>query len=415
MGTRSAKRRVAAATLVVAAGLAAPVIAAETPEWLDPQFGTRGFQSTEADFTGSAANRVVVTPGGKIIASGVGLHGLGEDSDSDFAVVGYTSKGELDRGFADKGSIVFDFGTSYVIDTPRSLALTADNKILVGGLTQDPEADYEGAAGVARLTSDGELDTSLAGDGTLLASPEGLERATEVLPLADGDFYVVGPADRAVAVARFNADGSLDPAFGGDGVASVDLGSRIPVGHAVLTPTGEIVAITAGGLVRVDAAGVPDPAFGTEPPVDDLYELARAPDGSLYAAGERAVVRFSADGQVDESFADGGVFRFSGASGFAASGVAVASDGSLAVSGSAGAKGKKKYFAVARLKRNGRLDRGFGERGFATVKRGSAALGLTFTAAGKILAVGRTLGRSIFFGDIAGRDTKVAIARFLNR
>jgi uncharacterized delta-60 repeat protein len=416
MGSTSGRATIVAAAIVAMAMalVAVPVIAAKGPGTLDQNFGDRGFASTQISSTGSGANRVVIAPDGSIVAAGVAFSGLGEDTDSDFALIGYTAAGEVDRGFGDSGSTVFDFGQTYVWETPNDLALTADGHILIAGSSVDEKNEL--AAGIARLDADGILDPTFAGDGTLVAAPEGLADANSVLPLPDGDFYVVGPErnGKAVVVARLNADGSLDPAFAGDGAASVDLGARMLVGHAVLTPAGEIVVITENGLVRIGATGDPDPSFGGPAPVDELYELAQAPNGDLYAASEDAVVRFGADGQLDESFAVDGVFEFSGASAFNAAGLALGSKGQVVVSG-ASKRGRDPRFTVAMLKRTGKLSRPFGDRGFAAVKRGTKALGVTVQPDGKIVAVGRTSGRSIFIGEVGGRDTKFAIARLLTR
>jgi uncharacterized delta-60 repeat protein len=406
-----------------AALLALPLLALAAPGDLDKGFAKKGVAVADIAPTGSGASRVAVMPDGKIIAGGMAISGLGEDSYGHFAVAAFTSKGALDTGFGKKGSTNFDFGEQYTFDALLDLRITDDDKILVGGDTYVYEDGGNGhaAAGVARLNSDGSLDTTLATDGTLAANPDGLEAATAVLPLPDGDFYAMGRGDHAVVIARFNADGTLDPAFAGDGATTID-GATEP-GGAMLTSAGKIVLIASPAnlpndefaLMRFNADGTPDTTFGdngvAHAPGKAVYELAQGANGDLVAAGGDTVARFDADGQVDKSFNDDGLFEFSGASGFSALGAAIESNGSVVVSGSA-KHGKRGLFAVARLGSNGRLDRKFGTRGFASGKFGTAALGVALEDDGDIVAAGRTLGRSIFIGGIAGRETNVAVARF---
>jgi uncharacterized delta-60 repeat protein len=426
MRTRRGGRRLAGAAIVASLLLVFPLLAIAKPGALDKGFGEHGTTVSNIASTGSGANRVVVMPGGAIVAAGMGIDGLGEDSDGDFAVAGYTEKGALDTGFATKGANIFDFGEDYVFDVVHDLAVTDDGKILVGGLTFD---GTNTAAGIARLKADGSLDDTLGGDGTVTASAEELENAVALLPLPGGAFYVVGPAGDNLAIARFTEDGTLDASFAGDGVATYGTDRAARVGQAILTEGGKIVAVayTADvadpnfGLLRFNADGTLDATFGdgglAQGVGKGVTELSADEDGNLVAAGARNVARFDADGQPDVSFADHGAFEFSSASGFTASGLALDPDGKIVLSGSAAQKRKHKadrtYFAVARLKSNGKLDRKFGKRGFAVAKFGSEAPGVGVQDDGKIVAAGRTLGRSIFIGDIAGRDTNFALARFL--
>lgn len=420
---RSGSRTLALAVVCVA--LAVPLIASAAPGDPDPGFGKRGTTLTQVDKTGSGAARVAVAPNGKLVAAGVGFDGLGEDTDADFAVVGYTARGKLDKGFGTDGANVFDFGEDYVWELPSDLAITADGKILVAGSTA--VADFEAGAGIARLTADGRFDDSLAGDGTLNTNPEGLREASAVVPLADGDFLVTGPTGQSVAVARFNADGSLDPALAGDGVATHDLGNKARVGHAVLDGAGGIVVVVGSaaigkdgyGLVRFGADGSFDAAFGDSGLAtgdgSGVSELALAPGGKLVAAGERSVARFDAAGKPDASFAQGGTFTFSGPRRFLAEAVAVAPSGSIVLSGAGGRQ--VRHFAVARLKKGGKLDRRFGDDGYAIEDLGGqeAALGVALQDDGRIVAAGRARGRNLFIGGIGGRDTRFALARFLGR
>jgi hypothetical protein len=147
-----------------------------------------------------------------------------------------------------------------------------------------------------------------------------------------------------------------------------------------------------------------------------MPNLAEDSHGNLVLAGGQTVARYTADGQLDHSFAIGGVFGFSSASGFAGAGLAIGAKDSVAVSGTAKPHKSKATvdhrFSVALLKSDGTLDRKFGKRGFVSNKHGDVAKAVT-TQDGKILAAGRTFGRNIFVGDIAGRETQMMLTRYL--
>jgi uncharacterized delta-60 repeat protein len=422
--------------LVVATGalLVFPLLAIAKPTVLDKHFGHKGLAVAQVGQDGSGANLVAVADDGGIIAAGMSIFAEGEDSDGDFVVAKFTPKGKLDPKFGGKGANIVDFGDEYTFDVPEDLALTDQGKILVAGDTADD--DGAGAA-ITRLDSDGKLDQSLAGDGTLTAHAGGLESASAVLPLPNGAFYAIGPSKKSLEIARFTADGSVDQSFGTGGFTLTDLGAQASVGHAVLTDNGKIVVVAHPSegpstylpgvpkgefaLLRFTSAGVLDATFGQDGiAVADgsaVTNLVQDAKGNLIAGGGDHVVRFTEDGQLDGEFARGGIFTFSSASGFAGAGLAVGVKGSVVVSGSAKAhKSKaaaKQQFAVAELTSAGSLDRKFGKRGFVMNKHGDAAKAVTTQDDGKIIAAGRTFGRSIFIGNIAGRETKMMLTRYL--
>ena len=125
----------------------------------------------------------------------------------------------------------------------------------------------------------------------------------------------------------------------------------------------------------------------------------------------RRSARFDAGGEPDRSFAVDGTFAFGGPRDFKVHGLAVAGNGSIALAGTGGRHGK--HFAVARLKKSGKLERRFGDGGYAIKDLGGqeAAIGVALQG-GKIVAAGRARGRNVFIGGLGGRDTRVALARF---
>ena len=138
--------------------------------------------------------------------------------------------------------------------------------------------------------------------------------------------------DRDFALARYNADGSLDTTFGNSGkVNTAILSGNDRAQSVVVQSDGKIVAAgssRSGGtdfsLARYTTAGVLDTSFDTDGKVTTRYgaytDTAQAvtvhSDGRIVAAGfadigsqdtdnDFAVARYTTAGALDASFGDG--------------------------------------------------------------------------------------------------------------
>lgn len=94
----------------------------------------------------------------KIIAAGYRSNGL----DNDFAVVRYNLNGAIDNTFDSDGIVINSFGTG-VDDIAYSVAIQADGRILVAGVTSNstPDKDFI----VTRLETNGATDGAFGGVG----------------------------------------------------------------------------------------------------------------------------------------------------------------------------------------------------------------------------------------------------------
>ncbi len=191
--------------------------------------------------------------------------------------------------------------------------------------------------------------------------PSPQDAAFAVALQGDGKIVAAGRTGQSAdfGLARYNADGSLDGTFGGDGTVAVDLGGTdIALGVAV-TPTGAIVAVgeaTVGGnrqfgVARLLSNGARDPAFsGDGVATFDFgaaFERAEAivvqPDGKIVIGGWRQtatsdlglVVRLTVDGAPDPSFSGDGVteFEFGYPAGNLVTGVTLQRDGKIVAAG----------------------------------------------------------------------------------
>lgn len=130
-------------------------------------------------------------------------------------VVRYNPDGSLDTSFSGDGKVVFEFseGANY----PEQVFQQSDGKVVVEGWYVDDRVGVSGRA-VARFNADGTPDTSFFGDGILsddlpwLTSPD-----YHALP--GGAFFLQGSND---VMARFEADSSLDLDFGREPRAVLD-------------------------------------------------------------------------------------------------------------------------------------------------------------------------------------------------
>src|SRR5207247_1649268 len=95
---------------------------------------------------------------GKIVVAGYSYNG----SNDDFAVARYNTDGTLDTSFDGDGKLTTPFGGSD--DIGFAVAIQGDGKIVVVGRTFNG-SNWDFA--VARYNADGSLDTSFDGDGKL--------------------------------------------------------------------------------------------------------------------------------------------------------------------------------------------------------------------------------------------------------
>ncbi|GAB4533768.1 MAG: hypothetical protein Fur0018_23340 [Anaerolineales bacterium] len=215
--------------------------------------------------------------------------------------------------------------------------MQADGKIIIAGYDKWGSGDEDGI--LARVNPDGSLDISFGVGGvvtTALSSQDDNIFAVAVQP--DGKIVAAGWATiggRGVAsVTRYNADGSLDTAFGSHGVVTVSLGSV----------NSWFLGIAVQGDGRIVASG-----SATYSPVTFL------------------LARFQPDGTPDSTLGGGGVVTTSSPGGGAYNwDMDVQSDGKFVLAGDVNPVSGWMAFALARYNADGSLDAGFGSAGLVT-------------------------------------------------
>ncbi len=276
----------------------------------------------------TAANAMVVQPDGKIVVAG----SVGDGAAKSFYLVRYNLDGTLDAGFGIGGTVTTVFG-AVAGGEARAVVLQADGKIVaVGGSS--------GACALARYNADGSLDSAFGNGGMVLSrSARDEVVCTGAMLQTDGKIVAavlhgpVGYSDLKGSVMRFDPNGSRDSNFGVAGEA--DFGCQA----TSCEPTG--VAIRSDGRILVSG-----------------MEWFGAPFG-----GETRILlaQFDPDGTPDPKFGDAGfaVLRVPVYSCFL-TGLALDPDGKavVLVLGS-----PECGYALHRLNVDGSLDAGFGING----------------------------------------------------
>lgn len=200
---------------------------------LDTSFGTGGVVSSE----GGYGTSVILQPNGKIVVAG-GRFDVDLLS-GDFLTLRFNADGSPDTTFnAPSGFVSTDFGGD---DQGGSAALQSDGKIVVFGTTTGATgADFA----LARYNANGSLDTSFGTDGKVTVDFGGNEFGANVVVQADGKIVVIGGDFGRALVARYHADGTADASFDGAAIPFFGFGGA-------LQADGKIVAVGGTGQVAL--------------------------------------------------------------------------------------------------------------------------------------------------------------------
>ncbi|HET6771326.1 MAG TPA: delta-60 repeat domain-containing protein [Actinomycetota bacterium] len=353
------------------------------------------------------------------------------------ATPGAADPGDLDPTFDGDGKV-----TTHIMftDEAHGVAIQADGKIVAAGVTvcdgcASPVTPHDFA--LARYHRDGSIDTTFDGDGKVITDFDlGEDQAFAVAIQADGKIIAAGsangPSAYDFAVARYNADGSLDPTFDVDGKVTTDFAGGNDQGRGVaIQADGKIVvagvAFSAAclpcdgpasdnfGLARYNPDGSLDPTFGfvgrqvTDFDVagpDEARGVAVQSDGKIVAAGvaicdpcvlpvtplphDFALARYTTDGSLDPTFDGDGKVKTDFGGPDEANAVALQGDGKIVAAGSATHSSGALLFALARYKGDGALDTTFDGDGRVTtmVASDDEARGVAIQRDEKIVAAG---------------------------
>lgn len=296
--------------------------------------------------------------------------------------------------------------------------------VLVFGACSDDDEDAQktdtSEAGGQTTDSLKGLDSAFGQNG-VLAAPLSTAEHDRLMAIANGpagSSYAAGwsspGGDNAMVLAKFDAAGKLDPAFGQGGMATVNVavgGKTVEVARAVaVQPDGKILISgpfeknpkatgtaakdTDIAVLRFDPTGKADPSFGkggtatidfgAGKPIDaDTYVadnswgMAALSDGRIVVFGstpspERedadfAMAGLTSAGALDKGFGTNGVTRVDNKNGTdSARNMVVQPDGKLVFTGYSRDADDVISPVIIRTTPDGKLDSGFGQNGLAT-------------------------------------------------
>jgi uncharacterized delta-60 repeat protein len=386
---------------------------------LDTSFGSSGRVITDIAGGHDQAAALALYPGGKLVAAG-----FTATADYNFGIVRYNSNGSLDTSFGTGGKVATDFGGNE--DKAGGVAVNVDGTIVAAGYTGSDcgssEPCREMNFALARYTTDGSLDTGFGTGGRAIADfGPGRDRAFGIGMQPDGKLVAAGSYQPAcglcvstpdIAVARLNADGTLDSGFGTGGkTITVFTTSNARAMLTAVLSDGKILAggfaantrLGSGGSVawsRYNPDGSLDTTFGDggrllTPDLVNMRAVTVQPDGKIVVTGgysDLQVARFNPDGSLDASFGNGGIVTTH--VGYLDEGrdVDIQSDGKIVVAGATGTgPDTRGDFLLVRYNPNGSLDAGFGSNGIVLTHflgNSEAASGLLILPNGKLVAGG---------------------------
>ncbi len=229
----------------------------------DTSFGSAGKLST-AIGDNAQAFAAALAPNGKIVVAGLRRSG----SNSDFAVARYNTNGTLDTTFSSDGIQIVDFGSPY--DEAYAVAVQSDGKIVLAGKTGSGSSTN---IALARLNSNGALDTTFSGDGRLTKDVNGnTDVVRGVTVLSSGHILVAGStldgSRYQFALLKYTSSGQLVTSFGSNGVATAAFNNSALANGLIEQPDGSTILFGKHyphtAVARFDPTGQRDQSFGSD-------------------------------------------------------------------------------------------------------------------------------------------------------
>ena len=324
------------------------------PGDLDTTFAGTGFARDPSGLGSSdSINATVVQSDGKIVSVGKVNYG----GPVGCAITRHNAGGTPDTSFDGDGKIIADIGIEF---NCNDVALQNDGKIVVVGYILF-ESIYNFA--VFRYNADGSPDTSFDGDGRKISAFINGDLGQAVAIQTDGKIVVGGIIGEDFGVARYNVNGSLDSSFDGDGWVTTDFFGGTDQSRAIAIQTDGKIVVTGNG---------------------------RTAGGSL---NDFAVARYNPNGSLDTTFdGDGKVLTDMAGNHDNAQDVAIHTDGKIVVGGLAWINTffSNFKFGLVRYYADGSLDNSFDGDGRAILTQfGHTELyDLAIQPDGKIIAAG---------------------------
>ena len=295
---------------------------------LDTTFGNNGIVKTDFAGRNDRVTQLLVSNDGKILAIGSANTSKGW---IDVGIARYTANGVLDQTFGSGGRVTTQvISGSSVADTASDAILDGDRLIVVGGSNTNKRGSFYHTNFIVRYTANGSLDGTF-GKGGKVIGPSGAfsQDAWGEVVKKGNELLVWGRDNRQMTIGRYSDRGAvlgktLAPLTEGINL-SFDPSAQKLVGFRNITS--DPVAGDHFELSRFNLNGTRDTTFGGGDGVvvtdfanstETAASMTLDGQGRLIVVGDIhpnpwpassdfLVVRYTADGELDQSFGSGGV------------------------------------------------------------------------------------------------------------
>lgn len=398
---------------------------------LDGTFNVTGYNRVAAVLGGAQVKSIDVSASGAVTLATFLFHGFGLEA------CRFLAGGQQDSAFG--GGFV-----DLTVSGPGAASFGAvgemsDGKIVATALADGNQFD------VARYLPDGTPDPSMGTNGVLVIQSSSSWGVRYAWPLANGQFLLGGSKPygstsssfASFLLERINADGSIDPTFGTNGVATLLIGTagqQDSMSGLVVDSGGNILftglntttstGVQRGVLARFLPGGTPDPSFGNN---GVAFTASAATPAGVYLQGNGGILvtammdasganrdfglmRFTSAGVADTSFGTSGLARTDFAGKYdTPCGLVIQGDGGILVGGTVNIPAPtpsqpnavQTRYGLARYLANGQLDSGFGTSGKLTGSVGDPTTTASLPTAlaqqpdGRLILAGQTLAAGV--------------------
>jgi uncharacterized delta-60 repeat protein len=170
---------------------------------------------------------------GKIVAAGGGV---------EIALARFLENGEFDTSFGNRGIVTTR--VDFTVIQANAVVIQPDGKIVVAGTLgayfgPHPAPDFV----VARYNADGSLDSAFGEGGVTVTDLGGWEEGNAVILQENGKILLAGTKDFGrLALLRYTGDGILDQSFGSGGIVLTRMAQGSSGEGIGLQSSGRIVA-----------------------------------------------------------------------------------------------------------------------------------------------------------------------------
>ncbi|NNV54591.1 T9SS type A sorting domain-containing protein [Limnovirga soli] len=329
---------------------------------VDSSFGLKG--KTLVDFRLGTESLVSaeLQSNGKIVAAG----SYSPTSITQIGLARLQVDGTIDSSFGINGMVTFHFGLASNKIFIRDVAIQADDKILLTGMSRKNDNDIS-TSFITRFLKDGAVDESFGDKGTIQTIFDD-EIEIKAIAIQDDEKILLGGNSGYLSglsqflMIRYLQNGEIDKSFGIEGITKKGfdkMDSRM--NDLIIDKTGKI--LTGGFTLNNEAK-------------ENI-----------------TIVRFTNNGFIDNTFGENGIVVTNLENQSAISSFLIQNDGKIIGAGNYDLTSDSSKFLIVRYNDSGIIDSAFGENGFTytAIEKSASCFDATLQANGKIILGGGIL------------------------